>query len=98
MEVINQKEYLIEEIPAKNAGEWQGIKSNHWKGSLRIIRPQSTGILFDGIYNLSLDGVIIPKLARRHFVHQPTEEHIYKPRIKIYPEISSKLSNEAKYF
>ncbi len=42
MEVVNQKQYLINEIPATSYGEWPGISSSKWKGSIRIIRPSTS--------------------------------------------------------
>lgn len=45
--VLKQKEQLIDGIPAYKYGEWPGIKSNKWQGSIKIIRPKTTNI-FDG--------------------------------------------------
>ena len=42
MEVLNQKQYPNKEISATTYGEWPGIKSSKWKGSIKIFRP-STG-------------------------------------------------------
>lgn len=44
---IPQKQYLINNIPAGIYGEWPGIKSNHWKGSIKIIQPVLTNKIFD---------------------------------------------------
>ena len=41
MEVIKQKQYLIDGVPAGKYGEWPGIKSNKWHGSIRILKPIS---------------------------------------------------------
>jgi hypothetical protein len=49
MEVIKQHEYLIDGVPAGKVGEWAGIKSNRWKGSVKVMRPHTTGNIIDGI-------------------------------------------------
>lgn len=49
MEYINQKIHTINGIPAGNFGEWAGITSNKWRGSIKIIRPHTTDILHNGI-------------------------------------------------
>ena len=41
MEVIKQKQLLIDGVPAGKYGEWPGIKSNKWQGSIRILKPIS---------------------------------------------------------
>lgn len=49
MQVINQKQYLVDDIPAGKCGEWPGIKSNKWGGSIKIIRPIDQDV-FSGIF------------------------------------------------
>jgi hypothetical protein len=97
MEVIKQHEYLLDGTPAGKAGEWPGIKPNHWKGSVRVIRPHTTGIIIDGIHSYNIDGVVVPELTRRHYTHRPTDEMVHKPMIKVFPELAYKVSIEAKY-
>jgi hypothetical protein len=36
---IPQIQYLIDGIPACKYGEWPGISSNKWKGSIKILKP-----------------------------------------------------------
>ena len=56
---IPQKQYLINNIPAGKFGEWPGIKPNHWKGSIKIIRPLQINRVFDdGIYQNSMENTI----------------------------------------
>ena len=57
---IPQRQYLIDNIPAGKYGEWPGIKSNHWKGSIKIIQPAKTNRIFD-------DGVYQIEKNRKHF-------------------------------
>jgi hypothetical protein len=97
MEVIKQHEYLIDGISAGKAGEWPGIKTNHWKGSLKVIRPHTSGIIFDGKIVVNIDGVYIPDLTRRHYRHPPTEEMAYKPILRVYPDLAYRSGIEAKY-
>lgn len=56
MQLINQKQYLIDNIPAGKFGEWPGIKPNKWNGSIKIIRPQDQDV-FSG--NLVLRFLIL---------------------------------------
>jgi hypothetical protein len=47
-QVIPQKQYLIEGIPANKYGEWSGLKSNKWNGSIRVMRPKDRENLLNG--------------------------------------------------
>lgn len=39
--------YMIETVPARKAGEWPGIKSNHFTPTRRIIRPINKETVFN---------------------------------------------------
>ena len=57
---IPQIQYLINNIPAGKYGDWPGIKPNHWKSSIKIIKPiQINRILDDDVYQIEKN--------RRHF-------------------------------
>ena len=43
-----QNQYMIEGFPASKYGEWPGLKSNKWKGSIRVLRPKTDEKIFDG--------------------------------------------------
>ena len=74
---IPQKQYLIDKIPAGKYGEWPGIKPNHWKGSIKIIRPLNINrILDDGIYEIEKN--------RRHFKEQYGFEKPYKFQKRLF--------------
>ena len=51
MEYINQKIYTINGVPSSQYGEWAGITSNKWRGSIKVIRPHTTDILNQGNYH-----------------------------------------------
>ena len=70
--LIPQYQYLINNIPAGKCGEWPGIKSNHWKGSIKIIRPIRTTKIFD-------DRECPIEKNRRHFTEKFGFEKPYKP-------------------
>ncbi len=38
----------IENVPAYKAGEWEGLKSCKFRGTRRMIRPLTEGIIFNG--------------------------------------------------
>lgn len=78
-EQIPQHEYLIDGHPARTYGEWPGQKSNHWRGSLRVIRPSQTQRIFDGTAS-------IPILGRRHFSEHHSEEVKYIPGKRSFPK------------
>lgn len=71
-EQIPQHQYLIEGQPARTFGEWPGVKSNHWRGSIRVIRPNQTQRIFDGDAH-------IPLLGRRHFSQTHSKEWKFVP-------------------
>jgi hypothetical protein len=48
LEYLPQKVNLIEGMPAYKYGEWPGIKSSKWTGSLKVYRPRTEGQIFDG--------------------------------------------------
>ena len=74
---IPQKEYLIDNIPAGKYGEWPGIKPNHWKGSIKIIKPiQMNRILDDGIYEIEKN--------RKHFKERFGFEKEYKQQKRLF--------------
>lgn len=50
-QVIPQQQFFIEGIPANKYGEWSGIKSNKWKGSIRVIRPKDRENILNGKIN-----------------------------------------------
>ena len=70
--IIPQYQYLINNIPAGKYGEWPGIKSNHWKGSIKIIRPIRNTKIFD-------DRECPIEKNRRHFKEKFGFEKPYKP-------------------
>jgi hypothetical protein len=41
----------VDDIPAYKAGEWEGIKSCKFKGTRKMIRPLTEGIIFNGNNN-----------------------------------------------
>ena len=68
---IPQKQYLINNIPAGKYGEWPGIKPNHWRSSIKIIKPiEINRILDDGVYQIEKN--------RRHFKEKYGLEKEYK--------------------
>jgi hypothetical protein len=69
--IIPQYQYLINNIPAGKYGEWPGIKSNHWKGSIKIIRPIRNTKIFD-------DRDCPIEKNRRHFPEKFGFEKPYK--------------------
>jgi hypothetical protein len=48
LEVIPVKEHIIDGVPAYKYGEWPGVTSNKWKGSIKILRPVTSEKIFDG--------------------------------------------------
>ena len=68
---IPQYQYLINNIPAGKYGEWPGIKPNHWRGSIRIIRPIRNNHIFD-------NGECPIEKNRRHFKEKFGFEKPYK--------------------
>ena len=74
--IIPQYQYLINNIPAGKYGEWPGIKSNHWKGSIKIIRPIRNTKIFD-------DRECPIEKNRRHFKEKFGFEKPYKPEKRL---------------
>ena len=92
-ETVPQREYLINGQPARTYGEWPGIKSNHWKGSVRIIRPATvTGRIFD-------DGIYKNKIGKRHFQRGYSNEDIFNPGRRPFPQKKNEqLAKVAHFF
>ena len=89
-ETVPQREYLIEGQPARTYGEWPGIKSNHWKGSVRIIRPATvTGRIFD-------DGIYKNQIGKRHFQRGYSNESIFIPGRRPFPQKKNEMNIEEK--
>lgn len=86
---IPQNQYLIENIPAGKYGEWPGIKSNHWKGSKKVIHPFQAGKVFD-------DGVYQPEKNRKHFKQKYGFEELYKPQKRLFSAANICLKLEDK--
>ena len=70
-EVIPQRVYKIDGVPAGRSGEWPGIKSNHWKGSKLLLKPILT--------NLE------PQHGLKHYPPMKSVEYVYKPGKKLVP-------------
>ena len=84
---INKKQYLIDNIPAGKYGEWPGIKPNHWKGSIKIIRPvQVNRILDDGVYQIEKN--------RKHFKEKFGFEQPYKNQKRLFSAINFKYEDK----
>ena len=43
METVNQNKYLINQMSSSTYGEWPGITPCKWRGSIKIIRPLTSG-------------------------------------------------------
>jgi hypothetical protein len=67
IEYIPQRVELIEGKPANIAGEWPGIKSSHWNGSLKVINQ----IRDASFYNPNPS---LPLLGRRHYEERKSKE------------------------
>jgi hypothetical protein len=53
MEIILNKEHIIDGVSARKAGEWPGIKSSKWKGSKKIItRPNTSDDYYQSIFKI----------------------------------------------
>jgi hypothetical protein len=48
MEELKVHVHTVDGIPAKDYGEWPGITSNHWKGSIKVLRPIRKEKIFEG--------------------------------------------------
>lgn len=60
IEYVPQRQYYIDDQPANIAGEFPGIKCNHWNGSIRIINQIRNA-------SFSNPNPSLPSLGRRHF-------------------------------
>ena len=47
-ETRNAPIHTIDNVPAYKAGEWEGLKSCKFRGTRRMIRPLTEGIIFNG--------------------------------------------------
>jgi hypothetical protein len=83
-EVIPQREYLIDGHPARTYGEWPGIKSNKFNGSVRIIHPVEVERVFD-------DREYKNNFGRRHFSELKSKEYEYRNGKKPQSEIAKTL-------
>ena len=89
-ETVPQRQYLIDGHPAKTYGEWPGIKSNHWEGSVRIIRPATvTARIFD-------DGIYKNQFGKRQFPRGYSNESIFKPGRRPFPQKKGQMNIEEK--
>ena len=80
---IPQYQYLINNIPAGKYGEWPGIKPNHWKGSIRIIKPFQQNQIFG-------EGECPIEKNRRHFKEKFGFEKPYKPPKRLFSAFNLK--------
>ena len=48
MKEICQNQLLIDGVPAHQFGEWPGLKSSKWTGSIKILRPEDQLNMFSG--------------------------------------------------
>lgn len=67
IEYIPQRVELIEGKPASIAGEWPGIKSSRWNGSLRVINQVRDA-------SFKNPNPSLPLLGRRHYTEQRSSE------------------------
>ena len=74
---IPQRQYLISNIPAGKYGEWPGIKPNHWKGSIKVIRQIRPTKVFD-------DGEMPIQKNRRHYKEKFGFEKPYKSEKRLF--------------
>jgi hypothetical protein len=74
---IPQRQYLINNISAGKYGEWPGIKPNHWKGSIKVIRQIRPTKVFD-------DGEMPIQKNRRHYKEKFGFEKPYKSEKRLF--------------
>jgi hypothetical protein len=86
-QVIPQHQYLINNIPAGKYGEWPGIKSNHWKGSIKIIKPITKTKIFD-------DGQCPIEKNRRHYKEKFGFEKPYKAEKRLFSAYNLKYEDK----
>ena len=84
---IPQRQYLINNIPAGKYGEWPGIKPNHWKGSIKIIRPMRPSKVFD-------DGEIPIEKNRRHYKEKFGFEKPYRTEKRLFSAYNLKYEDK----
>ena len=84
---IPQHQYLINDIPAGKYGEWPGIKPNHWKGSIRIIKPIRNTKIFD-------DGECPIEKNRRHYKEKFGFEKPYKTAKRLFSAYNLKYEDK----
>ena len=70
----------INGIPSHLAGEWPGLKPSKFHSYRKVIRPLSSGIIFNETSQL-----ILPKRAG-YQPFKPSPELIFKPCCKIFPK------------
>lgn len=74
--------YKVDGVPAYKAGEWPGIKSNHFTPTRRIIRAINKETVFSSNYLVNVDDYL-PIYGRKHFKITPSKEKFYRPGIRI---------------
>ena len=84
---IPQRQYLIDKIPAGKYGEWPGIKSNHWRGSIKIFQlPQTDRVFDDGVYQIEKN--------RKHFKEKLGFEQPYKHQKRLFSAYNFKYEDK----
>lgn len=68
----SQNVYLNNGIPAYKSGEWPGIKSSKWNGSLKIVRQIREA-------SFTNPNSHFPPTGRKHLYQDPSKEIDYKP-------------------
>ena len=86
---IPQKIYEIDGIPANKYGEWPGIHSNHWKGSIKIIHQEPKEKIFDPKSTM-------PILGKIHYKEKHGIEKESKIGKKQFPQQKYREAIEAK--
>jgi hypothetical protein len=81
---IPQRQYLIDNIPAGKCGEWPGIKSNFWRGSIKVIQPiRKANKIFE-------DGELPIEKNRRHYPEKYGYEIPIKVKKRLYSAVDFK--------
>lgn len=88
-EAVPQRVYKIDGIPAAKCGEWPGIKSNHWLGSVKVIHPKKTASIFD-------DNIIPVEKNRKHFKEKHGYEKPFRTMARQFQEIRNRTNIEEK--
>lgn len=68
IEYVPQKVTMIDDKPAYLAGEWPGIKSSKWNGSIKVLNYVQSVSFKNPNYSL-------PNLGRKHFEEQRSKEY-----------------------